>query len=172
MRNPKLAFLVVIALAAGTAWAAQQQAAPTSPPASTPAAPAAGSTNVPNDVDETATLIARANAAAAANANARAASMSTRTLTQVEASRESRKKAGEFGFRAEVYNGSTLFCKHDAALGSRIPLVRCMSAQEFDEYSTQMKIARDSIENNLETQCQGKFTCGGIKMGQTGNANN
>ena len=107
-----------------------------------------------------------------AKANARAASMSTRTLTQAEASRDARKKANEFGFRAEVYNGNTLFCKHDAAIGSRIPLVRCMSAQEFDEYATQMKIARDSLENNLETQCQGKFNCGGMKMGQTGNASN
>lgn len=172
MTNSKVAFLVIAAFASSASWAAQQPAPPESPPASTPAAPAAASTNSANEADETAALIARANAAAAANANARAASMSTRTLTQAEASRDARKKANEFGFRAEVYNGNTLFCKHDAAIGSRIPLVRCMSAQEFDEYATQMKIARDSLENNLETQCQGKFNCGGMKMGQTGNASN
>ncbi len=172
MANPKFAFLVIAAFASSASWAAQQPAPPESTPAATPAAPAAASTNSTNEADETAALIAKANAAAAANANARAPSMSTRTLTQAEASREARKKASEFGFRAEVYNGNTLLCKHDAALGSRIPLVRCMSAQEFDEYATQMKIARDSLEHNLETQCQGKFTCGGIKMGQTGNASN
>lgn len=168
MPNPRLILLVIASFASGALWAAQQQAPPESPTANTPAAPTAAS----NEAAETAALIARANAAATANADARAASMSTRTLTQAEASREARKKASEFGFRAEVYNGTTLFCKHDAALGSRIPLVRCMSALEFDEYATQMKIARDSLENNIETQCQGKFTCGGMKMGQMGNASN
>jgi hypothetical protein len=155
---PKVAFLVIAALAAGAPRATPQQT-PESPPVSTPPA-AAATESASKDAAETAALIARANAAAAANAKARAA-MTTRTLTRIEASPAARKKASEFGFRAEVYNGDTLFCKTDAALGSRIPLTRCMSAYEFEDYATQMKIARDSLQNQLQGQCQNSFSCGG-----------
>jgi hypothetical protein len=97
-----------------------------------------------------------------ANANARAASTATnRSLTKVEASQEARKKAREFGFHAEVYNGTTLFCSADAALGSRIPLTRCMSAYEFEDYAVQLKIARDLMK--AKTQCQGGGLCGGLQ---------
>ena len=156
MTYPKVAFLLIAALAASAPRATPQQT-PESPPASTPPAAATAS----KEADETAALIARANAAAAAHANARAASMTTRTLTRIEASPAAREKAGEFGFLAGVYNGTTLFCKHDTPIGSRIPLVRCMSAYEFEEYATQLEIARDSLQNNLQSQCSNTFSCGG-----------
>ena len=158
MTHPKVAFLVIAALAA-TAPRATPQQTPESPPATTP--PAAATESASKEADDTAALIAKANAAAAAHANARAASMTTRTLTSTEASPTARKKAGEFGFLAEVYNGNTLFCKHDTPLGSRIPLVRCMSAYEFEEYATQLKIARDLLKS--KTQCQGGGLCGGLQ---------
>jgi len=160
---PKVAFLVIAAIAAGAPRASQQQA-PEPTPASTPTDAAAVTTGSSSEADETAALIAKANAAAAANANARAASMTTRTLTRIEASAAARKKASEFGFRAEVYNGTTLFCKQDAALGSRIPLTRCMTADEFDDYAVQLKIARDMIQSKAGCN-SGKVVgslCGGL----------
>lgn len=115
---PKLAFLVIATIAASAPRTFAQQA-PEPAPASTPPAATAVTTGSSSEADQTAALIAKANATAAANANARAASMATsRSLTKVEASPEARKKASEFGFLAEVFNGTTMFCKEDAALGA------------------------------------------------------
>jgi hypothetical protein len=154
---PKFASLVIAAIAASAPGAFAQQA-PQPPPAST--TPAA--TTDSSEADQTAALIAKANAVAAANANALAASTTTnRSLTKIPASPEARKKAGEFGFQAEVYNGNTLFCKEDAALGTRIKSKRCMSAYEFEDYSVQLKIARDLMKQ--KGQCQGGDICGGLQ---------
>jgi len=164
MTYPKMVFLVIAAIAAGAPRAAQQQT-PEPAPASTPTA-AATDTTASSEADEAAALIAKANAMAVANANARAASSSTNKSPAklVEASPEARKKAREFGFRAEVYNGSTLFCRQDPVLGSRIPLPRCMTAYEFDDYAVQLKIARDMMQN--KGACNSKGTpfslCGGL----------
>jgi hypothetical protein len=157
---PKFAFLVVIAIAASAAPTFAQQA-PQPPAANPPPAATAIATDSSSEADQTAALIAKANAAAVANANARAASMSnSRSLTKVEASPEARKKASEFGFQAEVFNGTTMFCKEDAALGTRIKSKRCMSGYEFEDYSAQLKIARDLMKQ--KGQCQGGDICGGI----------
>jgi hypothetical protein len=168
---PKIAFLVIAALAASAPRANTPQAPEPTPTstAQTSTAPLSGAaltTGSSSESDEAAALIAKANAAAAANANARAATTAgNRSLTKVEASPEARKKAREFGFHAEVYNGTTLFCRSDAAIGSRIPLMRCMSAYEFDDYAVQLKIARDLMGN--KNQCQAGKTamspCGGIQ---------
>lgn len=147
MIHVKVTLLVIAALGASASRATPRQT-PESPPASTP--PVAATNGASQEAEETAALIAKANAAAAANA--RAASMATPTATKIEAS-PAGKKARDFGFRAEIYNGDTLFCKQDAALGSRIPLTRCMSAQEFEDYATQLKLARDTLQNKL--QCTG-----------------
>lgn len=157
MTYPKFTLLVIAAVAAGAPGAFAQQA-PESPPASTPAATPAATTGS-SEADQTAALIAKANAAAAANANALAASTTNRSLTKIPASPEARKKASEFGFQAEVFNGSTLFCKEDAALGSRIPLKRCMTTYEFDDYVVKLKIERDMMQGH--TQCTGGI-CGNV----------
>ena len=162
---PKLAFLVIAAIAAGAPRAAQQQN-PQPTTESTPTAAATGTTASSSEADEAAALIAKANAMAVANANARAAGTSSNKSPAklVEASPEARKKAREFGFRAEVYNGTTLFCRQDAILGSRIPLPRCMTAYEFDDYAVQLKIAREVMQD--KTSCNSKgipmSPCGGL----------
>ena len=162
----KVAFLVLAAIAAGAPRAAQQQN-PEPAPASTPTAAATETTASSAEADEAAALIAKANAMAVANANARAAPTSTNRSRAklVEASPEARKKAREFGFRAEVYNGTTLFCRQDPVLGSRIPLPRCMTAYEFDDYAVQLKIARDMMQNKGACNSKGTLTspCGGIQ---------
>jgi hypothetical protein len=160
MTYPKLAFLLIAAIAASAprTYAQHAQQAP-EPTAAAPAPAAAATTSISSsEADETAALIARANAAAAANANARAASMSSsRSLTKGEASAEARKKAKEFGFQAEVFNGSTMFCKEDASLGTRIKSKRCMSSFEFEDYAVQLRIAREQMQSN--NQCTGGI-CG------------
>jgi hypothetical protein len=166
VRYLKVTFLLIAAIAASAARAAQQQN-PEPAPASTPPAAATVTTESSSEADEAAALIAKANAMAAASANARAASTTTSRSPAklVEASPEARNKAREFGFRAEVYNGTTLFCRQDPVLGSRIPLPRCMTAYEFDDYAVQLKIARDMMQS--KTACNSKGTlmspCGGIQ---------
>jgi hypothetical protein len=153
---PKFAFLVIATIAMSAPRSFAQQV----PESASANPPSAVTTGPSSEADQTAALIARANAAAAANANARAASMSNnRSLTKVEASADARKKASEFGFHAEVFNGNTMFCKEDAALGTRIKSKRCMSSFEFEDYAMQIKIAREQMQSN--NQCQGGI-CGNV----------
>ena len=165
MSYSKFAFLVIAAIAV-TGPAAIAQRLPEAPPATEPP-PAAEvvTTGSSSDAEDAAALMAKVKAMTAANANALAASTATnRSATTAEASPEARKKAREFGFQAEVYNGSTLFCKEDAALGTRIKSKRCMSAYEFEDYAVQMKIARDRLKSS--SACQGPKImtnlCGGL----------
>jgi hypothetical protein len=132
--------------------------ASTAPASTAPAATAAATAGAASEADETAALIAKANAAAA---NAKAAETATRTpsATKIEPSAEARKKASEFGFHAEIYDGKTMFCKQDAALGSRLTSKRCMGAIQFEDYSVQLKIARDMMQS--KTACQGGKVLGG-----------
>jgi hypothetical protein len=165
--NSKFASLVLAAIAAGAPPAYALQApepnptstAPTSPaPTSTAsAAAAAGTTGSSSEADEAAALIAQANAAAAARAAEAAAPAAP--PTKIQPSLAARKKATEYGFHAEVYDGKTMFCKQDAALGSRIKSTRCMGAYEFEDYAVQLKIARDMMQS--KTQCQGGKVLGG-----------
>jgi hypothetical protein len=154
---PKFTALLVVAIA--TPAFAQQ--APDSASANTPptaaAATAMASASTSNDADETAALIAKASAAA--NANARPVVPSAPIAINLP-SAGARKKASEFGFHAEIINRKTMFCKEDAALGTRLKSKRCMSAYEFEDYSVQLKIARDLLRT--KTQCQGGDICGGI----------
>jgi hypothetical protein len=162
----KYVFLIIATIAATAAFAYAQAPEPTpATPASTaPAgtAPAASATTAPSaasEADETAALIAKANAAAAADAKAAEPAATTPSATKIEPSAEARKKAREFGFHAEIFDGKTMFCKQDAALGSRIKSLRCMDAYEFEDYAVQLKIARDLIQS--KTQCQGGKVLGG-----------
>jgi hypothetical protein len=151
--------VMIAAVIAGTAASAFAPQAPDSAPASTAlAATATAAPRPASEADETAALIAEANAAAAANA--KAAEPAARTpATKIEPSAEARKKALEFGFHAEIFDGKTMFCKQDAALGSRIKSLRCMDANEFEDYAVQLKIARDMMQS--KTQCQGGKVLGG-----------
>jgi hypothetical protein len=170
----KFAVLMIAAFAATTASGYVQQApdsapvsataasttpASSAPAASTePAATAAAASGPASEADETAALIAKANAAA--TANAKAAETAARTpATKIEPSAEARKKASEFGFHAEIFDGKTMFCKQDAALGSRLTSKRCMGAIQFEDYSVQLKIARDMMQS--KTACQGGKVLGG-----------
>jgi hypothetical protein len=140
---PKFVVLLVVAIA--TPVFSQQAPDPTSANTA-PAATATASASITSEADETAGLIAKANAAAIAN-----------TMPAVP-SALARKKASEYGFQAEIINRKTMFCKEEAALGTRLKSKRCMSAYEFEDYSVQLKITRDLLRT--KTQCQGGDGCG------------
>lgn len=167
MNYSKLA-VVIAAVIAGTAASAFASQTPDSAPASTApvaTATAATATAAPSpasETDETAVLIAKANAAAAANAKAAETPATTQPAAIIEPTAEARKKAVEFGFHAEIFDGKTMFCKEDAALGSRLKSKRCMDALQFEDYAVQLKIARDMMKS--KGQCQGNTSiCGGLQ---------
>jgi hypothetical protein len=154
MTFSKLAVIVMVGMlaAAGTAVSAQQN--PDSTPAATAAAPQAG------DPDQAAALITQANAAAAANAKAATADPAA-PAPKIEPSPAARKKAMNYGFHAEIYDGKTMFCRDDATLGTRLVSKKCMGADQFEDYAVQLQIARDLMRQ--KATCQGGDICGGIQ---------
>ena len=170
MTFPRFVVLTIACLAAVGASAVPQNpepvpaAAPAPSPASPPgtalAAPSLGQAGEPEDA---AALIAKANAAAAA-ASAKLAATPAAPATNMPSS-QAQKKAREYGFHAEMYDGKTFFCRDDAVLGTRLPSKRCMDGAEFEDYAVQLKIARDLMQS--KTQCQGGKglggACGGVQ---------
>jgi hypothetical protein len=164
---PRFVVLTIACLIALGASAVQQQnpeptptpaalaSDPASPPGTLPAAPPVGQAG---EAEETAALIAKANAAAAANAKLAATGVAA-PATKEMPSPQAQKKAREYGFHAEVYNGKTMFCRDDATLGTRLASKRCMDALSFEDYAVQLKIARDLMQS--KTQCQGGKVLGG-----------
>lgn len=63
-------------------------------------------------------------------------------------SREIIKKAQQVGFRAQLSKGTIMFCKNDAAIGTRIISTRCLTENEFDIYLLQLKYAQDNIQRS------------------------
>jgi hypothetical protein len=157
----KFAVMIVAVIASTTPSGYAQQARDPAPSSTAPAATATVAPSPASEADETAALIAKANAAAAANAKAAETAAASESTTKNAPSRQARKKASEFGFRAEIFDGKTMFCKEDAALGSRLTSKRCMDANEFEDYAVQLKIARDMMKS--KGQCQGGSICGGIQ---------
>ena len=154
--------VLVLAAAAAPVLAAQQSPdpAPTAAAqaATKPAASATASATPASETDDTAALIAQANATAAANAKAEVASAAP---VVKEPSAEARKKAREYGFHAEIYDGKTMFCRDDATLGTRIGSKRCMNSEDFEDYGRMLQIARDTMK--AKSQCQGGSICGGLQ---------
>ena len=157
MNFPKWAVLTIattFAAAAVPVLAAQQNPDSTPTAAQTaikPAASATASATPAGEADDTAALIARANAAAAANAKAETAAPAS--LVKKEPSAAASKKAREYGFHAEVYDGKTMFCRDDATLGTRIASKRCMDYEDFEDYGRMLQIARELMRD--KNQCQG-----------------
>ena len=154
MTFSKLAVVViagVFAAASPPVLAVQQN--PDSTPAASTATPQA------SDSDQAAALITQANAAAAANA--KAATTEPAASAPIEPSPAARRKARNYGFRAEIYDGKTMFCREDATLGTRLVSKKCMGADQFEDYAVQLQIARDLLRQ--KATCQGGDICGGIQ---------
>ena len=160
-------------VAVGASAVQQQRPEPTStPPAPVPASDPVSAPGTPQaappvgqagEAEDAAALIAKANAVAAANAKFAAAEVAAPAPPSAPSS-QAKKKAREYGFHAEMYDGKTFFCRDDAVLGTRLPSKRCMDGAEFEDYAVQLKIARDMIQS--KTGCNGGKVignlCGGI----------
>jgi hypothetical protein len=153
MTFSKLAVFVIAGAIAAASVAVSAQQSPDSKPAATAATPQS------TDADQAAALIAQANAEAAANARA-VATAPAQPATPVEPSPAASKKARNYGFHAEIYDGKTMFCRDDATLGTRLASKRCMDADQFEDYAVQLQIARDLMKQ--KATCQGGGLCGGI----------
>jgi hypothetical protein len=153
MTFSQLAVCVIAVIATASAAVSAQQN-----PDSTSATSAA--TPAPGDADQAAALIAQANAAAAASAK-EAAIAPAAPAPKIEPSPAARRKAQNYGFRAEIYDGKTFFCREDATLGTRLVSKKCMGADQFEDYAVQLQIARDLMRQ--KATCQGGDICGGIQ---------
>jgi hypothetical protein len=157
LKLPCIVFVLVAA--AAPVLAAQHNpdsTATAAPTAATTPAPTAASAAPASEADDTAALIAQANAAAAANAKAEAAPPAA--VAKQEPSAAARKKAREYGFHAEIYDGKTMFCRDDPTLGTRIASKRCMDSEDFEDYGRMLKLARDLMKN--KSGCNGGGVCG------------
>jgi hypothetical protein len=96
----------------------------------------------------TAAAIAKANAAAAA-AGAKSSAKPLDTATVV-------KKATQSGWRPEVQNGNTVYCRNDPEVGSRFTKRRCVSEMQLANLIEQAEFDKDQLK---QRGCGG--SCGG-----------
>lgn len=154
MTFSKLVVIVIAGVFAVASAAVSAQQNPDSPPATSAATPQS------SDADQAAALITQANAAAAASAK-EAATPPAAPATKIEPSPAARRKAQNYGFHAEIYDGKTMFCRDDATLGTRLVSKKCMGADQFEDYAVQLQIARDLMRQ--KATCNGGDICGGIQ---------
>ena len=156
MTFSKSASFIIAGVLAATSVALSAQQKPDATPAATAATPA-------GDADPAAALVAQANAAAAASAKAAQIAPAAPSI-KIEPSPAARKKAMNYGFHAEIYDGKTWFCRDDATLGTRLVSKKCMNADEFEDYGVQLKNVRDMLRQ--KGYCTGGDVCGETPQSQ------
>lgn len=153
----KFCSIVLLGAAAAMAFPvyAQQaseaaKAAPATQPSTTATDTTAADTSASDNAEAAATAaaIAKANAAAAA-AGAKSSAKSLDAATVV-------KKATRSGWRPEVQNGNTVYCRNDAEVGSRFSVRRCVSEMQLAVLIEQAEFDRDQLK---QRGCGG--SCGG-----------
>jgi len=158
MTNSQCYSLVLICAAAFAAPLYAQQASESAksepaPQANTPAASAttpsaSDSAAADTEAAATAALIAKANAAAAA---------AGKSSTKTEGDNSIWiKKAKQTGWRAEVQNGNTVYCRNDAEVGSRFATRRCVGETQLANLMEQAEFDKDQLK---QRGCGGN--CGG-----------
>ena len=123
-----------------------EKAAPTAQP-STTATDASASESA--EAAATAAAIAKANAAAAAAGAAKPSAKPLDAATVV-------KKATQSGWRPEVQNGNTVYCRNDPEVGSRFTKRRCVSEMQLANLIEQAEFDKDQLK---QRGCGG--SCGG-----------
>lgn len=153
----KFCSIVLLATAAAMAFPAYAQqaaepakAAPATQP-STPAAEATASDTTASDNAE-----AAATAAAIAKANAAAATAGAKSSAKPLDSATVVKKATQSGWRPEVQNGNTVYCRNDPEVGSRFTKRRCVSEMQLANLIEQAEFDKDQLK---QRGCGG--SCGG-----------
>ena len=146
---------VVVAAAAMMMPSYGQQA--TDAAKATPAAQAADSSADTSAADTSAADKAEAAATAAliakANANAAAAGKSSAKPADAAAIA---KKAKQAGWRAEMKDGNTVYCRDDPQVGSRFSTRRCVNETQLATLMEQAEFDKDQLK---QRGCSG--SCGG-----------
>jgi hypothetical protein len=149
----KFCSIVLLGAAAAIAlpvYAQQSAEAEKAAPATQPSTPAADTTASDNaEAAATAAAIAKANAAAAAAGAAKPSAKPTDAASIV-------KKAKQTGWRPEVHNGNTVYCRNDAEVGSRFSTRRCVSEIQLANIIEQAEFDKDQLK---QRGCGGN--CGG-----------
>jgi hypothetical protein len=146
LRLNSIALILAAAAAAAPAYSQQAAEAPKTPPA-TEAAPAADSTASDADAAATAALIAKANAAATAAGKTKPAPLDATAFA---------KKVKQGGWRAEVKQGTTVYCRDAQEVGSRFTTHRCMTEMQLAVLMEQQEFEKDQLK---QRSCGGN--CGG-----------
>ena len=145
--------IVLIGAAAALAFpvCAQQAADPakTTPEAQTSTSATDNSASDNAEAAATAAAIAKANAAAAAAGAKKPSAKPLDTVTVV-------KKATQSGWRPEVQNGNTVYCRNDAEVGSRFTKRRCVNETQLAVLIEQAEFDKDQLK---QRGCGGN--CGG-----------
>ena len=154
----KICSIVLLGAATATAFSVCAQQAvepaktapatqPASPATESPATDTAASDNA--EAAATAAAIAKATAAAAAAGAAKSSAKPLDAATIV-------KKATQSGWRPEVKNGNTVYCRNDAEVGSRFTTRRCVSEMQLANLLEQAEFDKDQLK---QRGCGG--SCGG-----------
>jgi hypothetical protein len=133
----RLMLIGVLATAGGVAFA-QQATEPSKETAASNATPASSSDSADADAAATAAAIAKANAAAAKGAVA----AHGKTMD----GKEFVKKAALAGWRLEVRNGETLYCRDEPVVGSRFTKKMCGSQMQIATVLEQQEFERDQLK--------------------------
>jgi hypothetical protein len=140
-------FAILIAGIAATAASVYAQQAPTDPvPAST--APATQSqTKTDANTPAPADAEAAATAAAIAKANAAAAAAGGKSPTEKPTDDAAfAKKAREFGWKSEVRQGVTVYCREAPVIGSRFTEKKCANEARLAVILEQQEFERDQLK--------------------------
>lgn len=142
-----LILAAILATAGGIAFA-QQATDPAKATAASDATPASSSDSTDADAAATAAAIAKANAAAAKGAVA--------ATGKAVDSKSFTKKAILAGWRPEVRNGVTVYCREEPVVGSRFTKKMCGSQVQVATVLEQQEFERDQLK---QRGCGGN--CGG-----------
>ena len=153
MSISKFCSMVLLGAAAAVALPvyAQQATEPEKAAPATQSSTTATDTTAADNAEAAATAaaIAKANAAAAAAGAAKPSGKPLDAATVV-------KKATQSGWRPEVQNGNTVYCRNDAEVGSRFSKRRCVSEMQLANLIEQAEFDKDQLK---QRGCGG--SCGG-----------
>jgi hypothetical protein len=139
MQNPK--FLIALlavgflpqAFAADPPAAAADQTTAAAPASVTPSVSAAA------PVSSTAPASSVATADAAAPPTAQVSDADAAAAARKAADEEQAKRLRMMGYKAEVSNGHTIYCKREAVVGQRIPTYNCGSGDQIEQRTHEAK---------------------------------
>jgi hypothetical protein len=103
-----------------------------------------------DDAAATAALIAKANAAAGhSQPDANKTAPVTTIVVHGGPSADILRSARDAGFTIKIANGTTHFCKTEAAVGTRLPAEHCMNEQQLALFFERAEDQREKLSHQL-----------------------